>query len=215
MLYSHGKHSVLQQRSISPLATHQAIAVTGQAILGLLADACPKPEFAGAEFELYQPSNFQKPMSEGLSLFLYRVTVNLGQRNQSSRPRADGQRPRRPLPLDLHYMLTPWAATAARQQRMLGWAMRSLEDTPILDSGYLNHYGPEAGIFLDSETVELSHDPISLQDMLNIWDVFKPNQQLSVTYLARMVSIESELGIAEFAPVQTRVFEIGHAAGRT
>jgi len=196
------------------LATYHAIAAAGQAILGLLADARPKPEFAGAEFELYQPSNFQKPMSEGISLFLYRVNVNLGQRNQSSRPRADGQRPLRPLPLDLHYMLTPWAATAARQQRLLGWAMRTLEDAPILDAGYLNHYGPEPGIFLDSETLELTHDPISLQDMVNIWDVFKPNQQLSVTYLARMVSIESQLGTPDFEPVQTRVFEIGQAAER-
>jgi hypothetical protein len=79
------------------LATYQALAATGQAILGLLADARPKPEFADAVFELYQPSNFQKPIKEGISLFLYRVTVNLGQRNQTSRPRPDGLRPRPPL----------------------------------------------------------------------------------------------------------------------
>jgi hypothetical protein len=192
------------------VATHHGIAALGQAILGLLADACPKPEFAGAQFELYQPSNFQAPMKEGVSLFLYRVTVNLAQRNQPTRTRPDGLRARRPLPLDLYYMLTPWAATAERQQRLLGWAMRTLEDTPILQAGYLNHYAPEPNIFQAAETVELFYEPISVQDMVAIWDVFKPNQQLSVTYVARMVSIESERGTPEAEAVQTREFLVGH-----
>jgi len=191
------------------MATYQAIAATGQAILGLLADACPKPEFDGALFELYQPANFQNPMSEGISLFLYRVTVNLGQRNQATRPRPGGLRPRPPLPLDLYYMLTPWSPTAERQQRLLGWAMRTLEDTPILPSGHLNHYAPEANVFQPAETVELFYEPISVQDMVTIWDVFKPHQQLSVTYVARMVSLESEQGTPEAGPVQTRKFEVG------
>jgi hypothetical protein len=191
------------------VATHQAIAATGQAILGLLADSCPKPEFDGARFELYQPSNFQKPMPEGISLFLYRVAVNLAQRNQATRPRADGWRPRRPLPLDLYYLMTPWSPTAERQQRLLGWAMRTLEDHPILPSGHLNHYAPEANVFQPAETVELFYEPISLQDMVTIWDVFKPNQQLSITYVVRMVSIESTQGTREGEPVQTRVIEVG------
>jgi hypothetical protein len=180
--------------------------------LGLLADACPKPEFAGALFELYQPTNFQTPMKEGISLFLYRVAVNLGQRNQATRPRPDGLRPRRPLPLDLYYLLTPWSPTAERQQRLLGWAMRTLEDSPIFPSGHLNHYAPEPNVFQPAETVELFYEPISLQDMVTIWDVFKPHQQLSITYVARMVSIESTQGTRDAEPVQTRVLEVGHWA---
>src|SRR6476661_5720107 len=60
------------------LASFQAIAAISQAILGLLADARPKPEFAGAQFELVQVSDFQKgrPLQEGISLFLNRVTVS-------------------------------------------------------------------------------------------------------------------------------------------
>ena len=45
-------------------------------MLGLLADACPKPEFANAQFELYQLTNFGNSMEEGISLYLYRVAVN-------------------------------------------------------------------------------------------------------------------------------------------
>jgi hypothetical protein len=196
------------------LATYNAIAATGQAILGLLADSCPKPEFAGASFVLYMPKDFQTPMEEGISLFLYRVAVNLGQRNQATRPRLDGLRPRPPLPLDLYYMLTPWAATAERQQRLLGWAMRTLEDTPILPSGHLNHYAPEANVFQPAETVELFYEPISLQDMVTIWEVFNPHEQLSITYVARMLSIESTQGTQDAEPVQTRKLEVGQFAAR-
>jgi hypothetical protein len=41
------------------MATTQAIAATGQAILGLLSDACPKTEFSSASFDLKQISNYQ------------------------------------------------------------------------------------------------------------------------------------------------------------
>ena len=47
------------------MASFQAIAATGQAMLGLLADAVPKPEFANAQFGLYQLADFQSPMEEG------------------------------------------------------------------------------------------------------------------------------------------------------
>ncbi len=40
------------------MAGPYAIAAVGKAILALLAGACPKPEFAGAEFELYQAKSF-------------------------------------------------------------------------------------------------------------------------------------------------------------
>ena len=63
------------------MGTFQAIAATGQAMLGLLSDACPRDMFPNAQFELYQMSNFQQPMEEGISLFLYRIAANTTRRN--------------------------------------------------------------------------------------------------------------------------------------
>jgi hypothetical protein len=103
------------------LATYQAISVTGQAILGLLADACPRPEFASARFDLYQVRDFQSPMEEGVSLFLYRINVSGSRRVLPPTVGPDGRKYRPPIPLDLYYMLTAWSKTAARQQRLLGW----------------------------------------------------------------------------------------------
>jgi hypothetical protein len=196
------------------LATYHAIAATGQAIVGLLKDASANTEFADSRFELYQTGDFQSdaPLVDGISAYLYRVAVNTARRNLPPSVGADGRRYRSPFPLDLFYLVTPWAKTAARQQRLLGWAMRQLQDMPILPAAMLNHYGPEADTFRATETVELTCEPVSLQDMVNILDAIKPTEQLSVVYVARMVVIESTVELIEAGPVQTRVFDYGKEA---
>src|SRR5690242_12213415 len=159
------------------MATYRAMAAISQAVLGMLEEACPRDEFADAAFRLVQSSDFQAdtpPLGEGISLFLYRVTVNGNLRNLPARLAPDGRRYRPALPLDLHYMLTAWGRSVEKQQRLLGWAMRTLEDTPILPTGLLNHYGPEAETFRAGETVELVCEQLSLQDFNNIWEGLRP-----------------------------------------
>jgi Pvc16 N-terminal domain len=191
------------------MATTQAIAATGQAILGLMADACPKPEFSAARFELYQISNFQSVMEEGISLYLYRLAVNGARRNLPPTVGPNGERYRPAIPLDLHYIVTAWAQTAVKQQRLLGWAIRLLEDVPILPAGLLNNFGPEPDIFKPSETVELILESLSLQDWNNLWGALKTNPPpLSVGYIARMIGIDSTVALSE-GSVQTREFGVG------
>lgn len=193
------------------MAKYPAIANVGETIRRLLKDAVPPndPDFNNAEFELYQGSNFESPMSEGISLFLYRVSINGTLRNPS--PRIDpitGKRRRPPLPLDLSYMLTAWASRAEKQHMLLGWAMQQLEDMPILPSSALNTFGSKADVFYPDETVELICEPMSIQDMVSIWEHLKfskEKMQISVNYTARMVMIESSLQLSEYPPVQTRV----------
>jgi hypothetical protein len=194
------------------LATHRAIAATGLAIRGLLESAVPAPEFPNAHFELYRPNDFDSPMTNGISLYLYRVLVNTSRRNLPPFVAPDGKRYRPQLPIDLFYMMTAWGQTAEVQHRLLGWAMRELENTPILPSSLLNHYVQEVDTFRPAETVELICETLSLQDMNTLWDGFKAgktNQHLSVTYVARMLLIESELEIDEHPPAQTRAFDVG------
>jgi Pvc16 N-terminal domain len=198
------------------MATYQAIATVGEAILGVLKDACPRPEFEGAFFQLYQPNDFQKspPAQEGISLYLYRIATNTTRRNPPPRIEPDGRRFRAPLPLDLHYLLIPWAASAERQQWLLGWTMRALESTPTLSANILNHYGSGGEVFHPSEAVEVVFEALALQDIVNIWDAFKPNLQISASYVVRMVEIDSEVEIVEGRLVQTRVFDFGKGSGQ-
>jgi len=191
------------------MGTFQAIAATGQAMLGLLSDAVPRDQFPNAQFELYQMSNFQQPMEEGISLFLYRIAANTSRRNLPPTTGPDGRRFRPPIPLDLYYIATAWAPTAVRQQRLLGWTIRMFEDVPILPTGLLNNYGPEPEIFRQGETVEVVLDSLTLQDLNNIWGVSKSSLQLSIGYVARMLHIQSSMAITEYAEVQTREFGVG------
>jgi hypothetical protein len=195
------------------MATFQAIAVTGQAMLGLLADAVPKPEFANAQFELYQIGNFLNPMEEGISLYLYRIAVNGTIRNRPPLTRPDGRRYRPPIPLDLYYVLSAWARSAVKQQRLLGWTIRMFEDVPILPTGLLNNYGPEPAIFQPGETVEIILESPTLADLNNLWSATKTALPLSVSYVARMVCISPELPLIEAGEVQTREFKSGALVG--
>jgi hypothetical protein len=191
------------------VATYNAIAAIGEALVDLLKNASRQTsEFSTIAVELYQASDLQRPgLKEGVSLYLYRVAVNGTRRNRSPRIGRDGKRYRPSLPLDLHYLLTPWAETAGRQQRLLGWCMRELEDASILSAGLLNHHGPEHDTFDSSETVELICEPLTLEDMGNIWEAFKTNLQLSAAYVVRMIALDSDVPLPEVRTVQTRVLE--------
>jgi hypothetical protein len=149
-------------------------------------------------------------MDEGISLYLYRVTVSAN-RNLPPQIGPDGVRYRPPIPLDLHYLVTAWAKNAIRQQRLLGFAVRTIEDTSILPAGVLNQHSPEPNVFRPEETVELVFESVGIQDQSYIWYVAQQKEQPSATYVARMVEIESRVSVDDAAPVQTRDFEYAQA----
>ena len=191
------------------MATYNAIAAVSRALLGLIELQSPPELLLNPEFKLYHAPDFEKPMSEGFSLFLYRVSINAALRNLPPRRTADGRRYRPSLPLDLHYLLTAWAADGERQQRMLGWAMRFLEDLGTLPAGLLNHYVKETDTFRPEEAVEIVCDPLPLQDYLNLWDKLKPRIHTSITYVVRMVMLDSTVESPGYGLVQTRELATG------
>lgn len=194
------------------MALSPGIAATSQAILGVLQNAAAGGEFNAVSFAHYQASNFQSPMAEGVSLWLYRLTVNAN-RNLPPGIGRDGRRYRPPLPLDVHYLVTAWAGDAIKQQRLLGFAIRTLEDTPILPAGVLNQHSPEPDVFRPDETVELVFEALTVQDASYIWQVAQTKEQPSAPYVARMVELESMVPL-DGDLTQTREFEFTTAVSR-
>ncbi len=194
------------------MATRLAILATAKAIRRLLADACDKNEFPGAEFKVVQAGELggmTPPLTEGVTIYLYMLTANTSRRNMPPRISPNGHRTRPPLPLDLHFLLTPWSISADTQLRFLGWAMRVLDDTPIIAANYLNYDFPGKEVFHTDETVELLFNPIPILDMAPLWeDLHQVKMMPSVTYVARLVPIESEIEVREGAPVQTRELDM-------
>jgi hypothetical protein len=190
------------------MANYRAIAATSNALAGLLRDRYPRDEFgSGLDVSLYQSRDFESPMQDGFSVYLYRTGINGTIRNLVQRRSPDGRRFRPSLPLDLYYMITPWAQDTERQHRMLGWAMRLIEDTGVLSAGHLNHYMPETDTFAAHEGIELICDPLNLADHLTLWDRLR-RLPPSATYALRMVLIDSDVTIDDGAAVQTRRFEM-------
>jgi hypothetical protein len=158
------------------------------------------------QFDVYGTEDFKNHMASGVSLFLYRVYVSQNQRTPVVRGR-DGQ-PRRPsLPLDLHFFLTVWATKASLQHAILGWAMRTLEDRPVMPASLLN--GVRRDVFRDDETVEVVAGQLTNEELMRIWDDLPAEYHLSVPYIARVVRIESSLEISPDSLVKQRQLEYG------
>ena len=190
------------------MAGYSAIAAMSDAVLGLLRTASTGGEFDGIELAHYQSGSFESPMSVGVSLYLYRIAVNAN-RNLDMRVAADGRRYRPSIPLDAHFLLTAWAPGAIKQQRLLGFAIRTLEDTPILPAGVLNQHSPEPDVFRPDEAVELIFEAVSVQDASYIWEVAQNKEQPSATYVARMIELDSAIPLEEDGLVETRRFAYG------
>ena len=189
------------------MATFNAIAAVSRAILHLLETNQPPPEFGHLDYEIYHADKFESHLESGFSLYLWRVTVSQTRRNLPPRRLPDGRVYRPSLPLDLHYLLTPWASEAETQQRMLGWAMRIIEDVGVLPAGVLNYGLSETDTFASSEAVEIICDPLPLADQFNLWDKLKPKLQTSMTYQARGILLDSQHAAPESDLVQTRTYQ--------
>jgi hypothetical protein len=196
------------------MATFNAIAAVSNAILNVLKTSQPPAELgASLTYPLYSAKNFEGDgLPAGFSLFLWRVTLSSTQRNLPPRRLPDGRVMRPSLPLDLHYLLTPWAGDIETQQRMLGWAMRVLEDVTTLPAAMLNYHLAETDTFSSDESVELVADPMAMTDLFNLWDKLKHNMQTSMTYLVRNVLIDSQQQLQEYPLVQGREFNSVGAA---
>ena len=123
-----------------------------------------------------------------LSIFLVRVEVNQVTRAAWSAAGSDDGRSH--LPLDLHFLLTPWATNAEHEQRILGSAMRCLDERPILSGTLLDTTNP--GGFAIDEALQIVPGDLGPDGIMRIWDTLEVSYRLSVPYLVRIVRIDSD-----------------------
>ena len=190
------------------MANYQAVSAVSSALIGLLKEHAPLNEFGKLDFAVFHVSDYDQPkIKDGFSICLYRVAISGSNPNLQPRRTANNRQYRPSLPLDLYYLLTPWSGDPIKQHLMLAWAMRFLEDMSVIQTGILNNYAPNT--FGTTENIEFVRDPLPINDFFNLWDKLKPKMQTSMTYVARMVLIDSQVEHAGAVPVQTR----GNTAG--
>jgi hypothetical protein len=132
----------------------------------------------------------------GLSILLYRVDFNKTMRAAwSAVGQVDG---RGHLPLDLHYLLTPWADNAEHQHMIIGRAMQVLERRAMLSGPLLYEPAlPPTAVYADEPTasatdnVQLVLEEVSTEALMRTFDSLPGDYRLSVPYVARVVRIDT------------------------
>lgn len=174
------------------MADFRALMSVSEAVMNLLRSSYDPEDFNNElEFKVFTSKDFTtNTISNGASLFPYRVYVNGTRRSPAGRIDENGRNLQSALPLDLHFLITVWGKDASLQNTLACWIMRALEDSPILPSGILNSSTP--GVFRPEETVQISIAELTTEDLFRIWDVLGVNvYQLSIPYVARVIDIDS------------------------
>jgi len=179
------------------MATSAAIAAAGKSIERLL-DGCYPDGFlvAGARprATLVRTEDFTgaeggadaTPPATGVTIFVYRVDFNKAMRAAwSGVGLADG---RAHLPLDVHFLITPFASNAEHELKILGRAMECLEATPVLTGPLLD---PSAG-WAPGEAVQVVLEEVGTEAIMRTFDSLPIDYKLSVAYIARVVRIDGE-----------------------
>jgi hypothetical protein len=190
------------------VATYQAIGAVAEGVRRLLEQSWEsQPGGLQPLFEVYHRTDFDTPMTTGISIFVFQVGVDPVQRTLPS----PGPDRRRPLPICMSMLLTAWATNAPTEHMLLGWAMRAIDDNPILSSGFLNAAIP--GVFRPEETVELVPVHLSNDEVFQLWQAMPVELQLSMPYLARVIRIDSDIVEPVGEPVHERQLHFADAIG--
>jgi hypothetical protein len=157
---------------------------------------------------LSTPEEMTNNTQEGLSVWLYRITRDDERLNAPPLRLGPGQTRKTPLPLRLHYLITPTVAAdnatgAETEQTILGKVLQVLYDHPTLSGADL--LGDLSGTALQL-TARL--ESMSLEEITKVWYALERSYELSVSYEVTVVYIDSEL-IEPVSPVRVVLTEPG------
>lgn len=141
-----------------------------------------------------------------VTLFLYQVLEDRTVRNRpklSQIVNGNVVTTRPPLGLALHYMVSAWGGDRHTEQRMLGRVLQILYDDAVLAGSDL--LGVLAGT---SAILNVSLQPLTLDDRARVWWAIGQTYRLSVNYEVRVANIDPETELTT-APVRERHLEAG------
>ena len=146
--------------------------------------------------------------AEGLSVWLYRVIRDDQRLNDPPERIGPTQTRPAPLPLRLHYLMTP--VTDSRtgnpltEQLILGRVMQAFHSHSVLRGSDLQ------AEFIGTETeLRMRLEPLGLEEITRVWEALDGSYQLSVSYEVALVNIDSDLEPESVAPVTVALPEHG------
>ena len=112
---------------------------------------------------------------------------------------------RPPLPVQLHYLVTPVCQDTGTEQLLLGKVLETLSDRAILP--------PTPARVTQEETLHVTLEPLDLEATSRIWTALDAPYVLSVSYLACTIDIEAietvrATPVVESQPLVTQIVDV-------
>ena len=161
--------------------------------------------FADATMEvtLNTPQEMTESGREGASVWLYRVVRDEQRLNAPPARIGRLEIERVPLPVRLHYLITPIVnrdapGSAATEQIILGRVLQALHDHPVLRGADLqdDFEGTDAELTVRLET-------LGLDEIARVWEALDRSYQLSVSYEVGVVYIRAQREPVAVSPVES------------
>jgi hypothetical protein len=152
---------------------------------------------------LRTPEEMVKKPEEGVSIWLYRVMRDEERLNDPPERIAPDQVRQPPLPLRLHYLVTPvtdkkQGASPETEQMILGKVLQAFHGHPTLRGVDLQ------GDFAGTTTkLNVRLEAMTLEEIAQVWQGLEGSYQLSVSYEVTVVNIYPELQPTLVSPVDT------------
>jgi hypothetical protein len=172
-----------------------AIAAVTTTLRSLLDRALGAP---GVDVTTKPPDKARTGAGDQVNLFLYQMSVNASLRNtpppSQSKP---GETAEPPLALNLFYLVTAYGAddNDTLGHRLLGQAMSTLHDHPLLDRDEIRDATfvelPGSDLHTQVERLRITPQPLGAEEVSKLWMTFQTQFRISAAYQVSVVLIES------------------------
>ena len=194
---------------------YTALRATSQTIAQFIEARCQADPLLSAFFSgggmvvsLNNPHEMTEKPSEGLSVWLYRIIRDDQRLNDPPVRLSATELQPPPLPLRLHYLMTPVTNSATgnpdTEQLILGKVMQLLHGAAVLRGADLKaeFSGTEVELHIRLE-------PLGLDEITRIWEALEGSYQLSVSYEVSIVDIMADREPERLTPVEVVMPEYG------
>jgi hypothetical protein len=151
------------------------------------------------------PQEMGLAQDTGLSVWLYQIARDPELLNLPQERLTTDRSARRPLPLRLHYLLTPVVQDEdpgnndpGMEQLIIGKVLQTFHDHPKLSGVQLR--GSLTG---SGTSIRVRLEPLALEEITRVWDALESSYQLCVSYEVSLVMVASDSESVRTAPVES------------
>lgn len=171
---------------MSDFTAVRAVSMTLQEMLRQNITLSPEPELTTVQIHLQSPKDMTQLGLRGVSLWLYRVTRNADRLTEPRRRVAVGQLVPLPLPVHLHYLITPMSGDDVGDHALLGRVLQVFHDRAILRGGVL-----QDSLANSDAELRVLMEMLTTEELARIWNALQEPYQPSLTYEVQLVEIDA------------------------